>query len=93
MPGCSKSCGETATLGARAAQDSYLHPDARRSFARLGRVALHAGRMVMGSIVVRGLEPELSVADCTSDARAVRFASFVARNMRPTSGQLLRELL
>jgi energy-coupling factor transporter ATP-binding protein EcfA2 len=43
-----------------ATQDPYLHADARRCLARSGRVALRAGRMVMGSIVVRPPEPELS---------------------------------
>ena len=63
MPGCGKSCGETATLGPGAAQDSYLHPAARSSFARFGRVATYAACMAMGSIVMRSPEPELSVAN------------------------------
>ena len=62
VPGRGESCGETPTLGAGAAQDPDLHADARRCMAGSGRVAMRAGRMVMGSIVVRASERGLSVA-------------------------------
>ena len=62
VPGRGKSCGESPTLGASAAQDPDLHADARRCMAGSGRVAMRAGRMVMGSIVVRASERKLSVA-------------------------------
>jgi hypothetical protein len=54
VPGSSKSPRKATALGPGAAQDPYLHADARRCLARSGRVALRAGRMVMGSIVMRG---------------------------------------
>jgi hypothetical protein len=60
MPCRGKSCGQTAALRARAAQDSYLHAGAQRRLANSGRVAMRAARVamraarvVMGSIVVR----------------------------------------
>jgi hypothetical protein len=62
VPGRGESCGETPTLGAGAAQDPDLHADAWRCMARSGRVATRAGRMVMGSIVMRVSERGLSVA-------------------------------
>jgi len=45
-------------------------------------VAMRAGRMVMGSIVMRGPR---GIVRCGvhSEERAARFASFVARNLRP----------
>ena len=48
---------------------------------------MRAGRMVMGSIVVREARAQPVSVELHSDGRAARFASFVARNMRQTSTQ------